>query len=99
MGNYELTPIIPDYSAPHSGEPPRRQVTVGRPPAKGTRFAPLGGCWLISRLDFSQERQVGQEKRTTAALSRLLQRRLRLDPAREEFIGDSEANGLGALPS
>ena len=34
-----------------------------------------------------------------AALSWLLKRRLRLDPAREEFIGDSEANGLRALPS
>jgi hypothetical protein len=34
-----------------------------------------------------------------AALSWLLKRRLRFDPAREEFIGDDEANGLRALPS
>jgi predicted dehydrogenase len=34
-----------------------------------------------------------------AALSWLLKRRLRFDPAREEFIGDTEANGLRALPS
>jgi predicted dehydrogenase len=34
-----------------------------------------------------------------AALAWLLGRRLRLDPAREEFIGDTEANGLRALPS
>jgi predicted dehydrogenase len=34
-----------------------------------------------------------------AALAWLLNRRLRLDPAREEFIGDAEANGLRALPS
>jgi predicted dehydrogenase len=34
-----------------------------------------------------------------AALSWLLNRKLRLDPAREEFIGDDEANGLRSLPS
>jgi predicted dehydrogenase len=34
-----------------------------------------------------------------AALSWLLNRKLRLDPAKEEFIGDDEANGLRALPS
>jgi predicted dehydrogenase len=34
-----------------------------------------------------------------AALAWLLNRRLRFDPAREEFIGDAEANGLRALPS
>jgi predicted dehydrogenase len=34
-----------------------------------------------------------------AALSWLLGRKLRLDPAKEEFIGDDEANGLRALPS
>jgi predicted dehydrogenase len=34
-----------------------------------------------------------------AALSWLLNRKLRLDPAKEEFIGDSEANGLRSLPS
>ena len=34
-----------------------------------------------------------------AALSWLLGRRLRFDPAREEFIDDAEANGLRALPS
>jgi predicted dehydrogenase len=33
-----------------------------------------------------------------AALSWLLGRKLRLDPAREEFIDDPEANGLRALP-
>ena len=33
-----------------------------------------------------------------AALSWLLKRRLRLDPAREEFIDDSEANGLARYP-
>jgi hypothetical protein len=33
-----------------------------------------------------------------AALSWLLNRKLRLDPAREEFIGDDEANGLRSLP-
>jgi predicted dehydrogenase len=34
-----------------------------------------------------------------AALSWLLNRKLRLDPAKEEFIGDDEANSLRALPS
>jgi predicted dehydrogenase len=34
-----------------------------------------------------------------AALAWLLNRRLRFDPAREEFQGDAEANGLRALPS
>jgi hypothetical protein len=34
-----------------------------------------------------------------AALAWLLNRKLRLDPAKEEFIGDDEANGLRALPS
>jgi hypothetical protein len=34
-----------------------------------------------------------------AALSWLLGRKLRLDPVKEEFIGDDEANGLRALPS
>ncbi len=34
-----------------------------------------------------------------AALSWLLNRKLRLDPAKEEFIGDDEANGLRARPS
>ncbi len=34
-----------------------------------------------------------------AALSWLLNRKLRLDPAKEEFIGDDEANGLRAQPS
>jgi hypothetical protein len=34
-----------------------------------------------------------------AALSWLLKRRLRFDPAREQFIEDDEANGLRALPS
>ena len=34
-----------------------------------------------------------------AALSWLLNRKLRLDPVKEEFIGDDEANGLRALPS
>jgi predicted dehydrogenase len=34
-----------------------------------------------------------------AALSWLLGRKLRLDPAKEEFVGDDEANGLRALPS
>lgn len=34
-----------------------------------------------------------------AALSWLLNRKLRLDPQKEEFIGDDEANGLRALPS
>jgi predicted dehydrogenase len=34
-----------------------------------------------------------------AALAWLLNRRLRFDPAREEFTGDAEANGLRALPS
>jgi predicted dehydrogenase len=34
-----------------------------------------------------------------AALAWLLNRRLRFDPAREEFIDDAEANGLRALPS
>ena len=34
-----------------------------------------------------------------AALSWLLNRKLRLDPAKEEFIGDDEANGLRSLPS
>jgi hypothetical protein len=34
-----------------------------------------------------------------AALSWLLGRRLRFDPARAEFIDDAEANGLRALPS
>jgi hypothetical protein len=34
-----------------------------------------------------------------AALSWLLGRKLRLDPVREEFLGDEEANGLRALPS
>ena len=34
-----------------------------------------------------------------AALSWLLKRKLRLDPAKEEFIGDDEANGLRSLPS
>jgi predicted dehydrogenase len=34
-----------------------------------------------------------------AALSWLLNRKLRLDPAKEEFIDDDEANGLRALPS
>jgi len=34
-----------------------------------------------------------------AALSWLLNRKLRLDPAKEEFVGDDEANGLRALPS
>ena len=34
-----------------------------------------------------------------AALAWLLGRRLRFDPAREEFIDDAEANGLRALPS
>jgi predicted dehydrogenase len=33
-----------------------------------------------------------------AALAWLLNRKLRLDPAREEFIGDDEANGLRSLP-
>jgi predicted dehydrogenase len=34
-----------------------------------------------------------------AALSWLLNRKLRFDPAKEEFIGDNEANGLRSLPS
>jgi hypothetical protein len=34
-----------------------------------------------------------------AALAWLLNRKLRLDPAKEEFIGDDEANGLRSLPS
>jgi predicted dehydrogenase len=34
-----------------------------------------------------------------AALSWLLNRKLRFDPAMEEFIGDDEANGLRSLPS
>ena len=34
-----------------------------------------------------------------AALSWLLNRKLRLDPVREEFLGDDEANGLRSLPS
>jgi hypothetical protein len=34
-----------------------------------------------------------------AALSWLLGRKLRLDPAREEFVGDDEANRLRSLPS
>jgi predicted dehydrogenase len=34
-----------------------------------------------------------------AALAWLLGRKLRFDPAREEFIGDHEANGLRSLPS
>src|SRR5262245_35259196 len=34
-----------------------------------------------------------------AALSWLLNRKLHLDPAKEEFIGDDEANGLRSLPS
>jgi hypothetical protein len=34
-----------------------------------------------------------------AALAWLLNRKLRLDPVKEEFIGDDEANGLRALPS
>jgi predicted dehydrogenase len=34
-----------------------------------------------------------------AALSWLLKRKLRLDPAKEEFIDDDEANGLRSLPS
>jgi predicted dehydrogenase len=34
-----------------------------------------------------------------AALSWLLKRKLRLDPVKEEFIGDSEANGLRSVPS
>jgi predicted dehydrogenase len=34
-----------------------------------------------------------------AALAWLLNRRLRLDPAREEFVGDAEANGLRSLAS
>ncbi len=34
-----------------------------------------------------------------AALSWLLNRKLRLDPVREEFLGDDEANGLRTLPS
>jgi predicted dehydrogenase len=34
-----------------------------------------------------------------AALSWLLNRKLRLDPVKEEFIGDDEANGLRSLPS
>jgi predicted dehydrogenase len=34
-----------------------------------------------------------------AALAWLLGRKLRLDPAKEEFIGDDEANGLRSLPS
>jgi predicted dehydrogenase len=34
-----------------------------------------------------------------AALSWLLNRKLRLDPDKEEFIGDEEANSLRALPS
>jgi predicted dehydrogenase len=34
-----------------------------------------------------------------AALSWLLNRKLRLDPQKEEFVGDDEANGLRALPS
>src|SRR5262249_44421722 len=33
-----------------------------------------------------------------AALAWLLNRKLRLDPVKEEFIGDDEANGLRALP-
>jgi predicted dehydrogenase len=34
-----------------------------------------------------------------AALAWLLHRKLRLDPAKEEFVGDEEANGLRSLPS
>jgi predicted dehydrogenase len=34
-----------------------------------------------------------------AALAWLLNRKLRLDPAKEEFIGDDEANSLRSLPS
>ncbi len=34
-----------------------------------------------------------------AALSWLLNRKLHLDPAKEQFLGDDEANGLRALPS
>jgi predicted dehydrogenase len=34
-----------------------------------------------------------------AALAWLLNRRLRFDPVREEFLGDAEANALRALPS
>src|SRR5262249_54078096 len=33
-----------------------------------------------------------------AALSWVLNRKLRLDPVKEEFIGDDEANGLRSLP-
>jgi predicted dehydrogenase len=34
-----------------------------------------------------------------AALSWVLGRKLRIDPAKEEFVGDDEANGLRSLPS
>lgn len=34
-----------------------------------------------------------------AALSWLLNRKLRLDPAREEFVDDDEANGLRGRPA
>lgn len=34
-----------------------------------------------------------------AALSWVLGRKLRIDPAREEFIDDAEANGLRSMPS
>jgi hypothetical protein len=34
-----------------------------------------------------------------AALSWLLNRKLRLDPVKEEFIDDDEANSLRSLPS
>ena len=34
-----------------------------------------------------------------AALSWLLNRKLRFDPVKEEFIDDDEANGLRSLPS
>ena len=36
---------------------------------------------------------------TITELKRLLNRKLHLDPAKEEFIGDDEANGLRAMPS
>ena len=34
-----------------------------------------------------------------AALSWVLGRKLRIDPKKEEFVGDDEANGLRSLPS
>ena len=34
-----------------------------------------------------------------AALARILGRKLKFDPAKEEFVGDDEANGLRSRPA